>query len=242
MIAALKPDILCLQETKAHEQQSEVDLPDYTEYWNSAEKKGYSGTAIFAKKKPLSIDLNFPEKLVKQYELQDGYGDLNAEGRLIALEFEHFYIVNVYTPNSKGDLSRLSMRYKHWDPAFLTYCKELETRKPVIFCGDLNVAHTEDDLANPKENEGEHGFTKEEREDVDKIIKAGFFDTFRKLNPGKGFYTWWSPWRGARDRNIGWRLDYIFVSKQIVSRVTSAKIHPEIFGSDHCPISIDIDL
>ena len=242
MIEALKPDILCLQETKANEDQSEIDLPDYEEYWNSAQKKGYSGTAIFTKEKPLTVTLDFPETIVKQFNLQDGYGDLNTEGRIIAMEFERFYVVNVYTPNSKGDLSRLHMRHEHWDPAFLAYCKELEKHKPIIFCGDLNVAHTEDDLANPKENEGEHGFTFEEREGVDKMIKSGFVDTFRTFKQGKGFYTWWSPWRTARERNIGWRLDYFFVSKDIVSRVTSAKIHAEILGSDHCPVSIDIDL
>ena len=242
MIDALKPDILCLQETKASEAQSEVDLPDYEEYWNSAQKKGYSGTAIFTKVKPLSVALDFPETIVKQFTLRDGYGDFNTEGRIIAIEFEPFYLVDVYTPNSKGDLSRLPMRHEHWDPAFLTYCKELEKHKPVIFCGDLNVAHTEDDLANPKENEGEHGFTVEERGGIDKIIKAGFSDTFRIFTKGKGFYTWWTPWRAARERNIGWRIDYFFVSKSIVSRVTSAKIHSEILGSDHCPISIDIDV
>jgi len=242
MIEALKPDILCLQETKANEDQSEIDLPDYEEYWNSAQKKGYSGTAIFTKEKPLSVVLDFPETIVKQFKLQDGYGDLNTEGRIIAMEFERFYVVNVYTPNSKGDLSRLTMRHEHWDPAFLAYCKELEKHKPIIFCGDLNVAYTEDDLANPKENEGEHGFTVEERAGVDKIISAGFADTFRIFTQGKGHYSWWSPWRAARERNIGWRLDYFFVSKAIVSRVTSAKIHTEILGSDHCPVSVDVDI
>jgi exodeoxyribonuclease-3 len=242
MIEALKPDILCLQETKANEDQSEIDLPDYEEYWNSAQKKGYSGTAIFTKEKPLTVTLDFPETIVKQFNLQDGYGDLNTEGRIIAMEFERFYVVNVYTPNSKGDLSRLTMRHEHWDPAFLAYCKELEKHKPIIFCGDLNVAYTEDDLANPKENEGEHGFTVEERAGVDKIISAGFADTFRIFTQGKGHYSWWSPWRAARERNIGWRLDYFFVSKAIVSRVTSAKIHTEILGSDHCPVSVDVDI
>ena len=242
MIEALKPDILCLQETKAHEHQSEVDLPDYEEYWNSAQKKGYSGTAIFTKSKPISIALDLPESLVKRYDLKDGYGDLNSEGRVIAAEFEHFYVVNVYTPNSKGDLSRLSMRHQHWDPAFLSYCKELEQKKPVIFCGDLNVAHTQDDLARPEENDGEHGFTKEEREGVDKMIKTGFIDTFRIFTQGNGYYSWWTPWRGARDRNIGWRIDYFFVSKKLASKIRSAKIHSDIFGSDHCPVSIELDL
>ena len=242
MVKALNPDVICLQETKAQEHQSEVDLPDYEEYWNSAQKKGYSGTAIFTREKPLSIALDFPESIVKQYDLSDGYGDLNAEGRVIAIELEKLYVVNVYTPNSKGDLSRLSMRHRHWDPAFLAYCRELEKNKPVVFCGDLNVAHTKDDLAQPEENEGEHGFTTEEREGVDEMIKAGFVDTFRHFKKGNGFYSWWTPWRGARDRNIGWRIDYIFVSKILLPKVKSAHIHNEILGSDHCPVSIDIAL
>ena len=242
MIEELKPDVLCLQETKAHEHQSEVDVPDYEEYWNSAEKNGYSGTAIFTKEAPLSVLIGFPDTIIEKYDLKDGYGDLNAEGRVIAVELEKCYVIDVYTPNSKGDLSRLPMRHLNWDPAFLSYCKELETDKPVIFCGDLNVAHTEEDLANPKENEGEHGFTKEEREGIDKVLSAGFVDTFRKFHKGKGHYSWWTPWRGARERNVGWRIDYIFVSKKIVSRVTSAQIHSAIMGSDHCPVSIDIDL
>jgi exodeoxyribonuclease-3 len=242
MITLLQPDILCLQETKALEHQSEIDLPDYEEYWNSAQKKGYSGTAIFTKQKPVTVAFDFPAHIVKQYGLEDSYGDLNTEGRVIAAEFEHFYIVNVYTPNSKGDLSRLPMRHTQWDPAFLVYCKELETKKPVIFCGDLNVAHTEDDLANAKANEGEHGFTVEERAGVDKMVAEGFVDTLRMSTKEAGNYTWWTPWRNARERNAGWRIDYCFVSKSLVSRVTSASIHPTIFGSDHCPISIDIDL
>jgi len=242
MIEALKPDILCLQETKAQQEQSEVDLPGYEEYWNSAEKKGYSGTAIFTKEKPIAIHLDFPAHILAKYELQDGYGDLNKEGRVIAAEYKDFFIVNVYTPNSKGDLSRLPMRHKNWDPAFLSYCKELEAKKPVIFCGDLNVAHTEDDLANAKSNEGEHGFTVEEREGVDKVEAAGFVDTFRIFTKGSGNYTWWTPWRDARERNVGWRIYYFFVSSALVPRVTSALIHPGILGSDHCPVSIELDL
>lgn len=242
MVAQLNPDVLCLQETKAHEHQSEIDLPGYEEYWNSAKKSGYSGVAIFTKETPLSAMSGFPEAIVQKYELKDEYGDLNAEGRVITVDLGRCYVVCVYTPNSKRDLSRLPMRHKHWDPAFLTYCKELETLKPVIFCGDLNVAHTENDLANPRENEGEHGFTNEEREGIDSVIKAGFADTFRLFHQGKGYYSWWTPWRGARERNMGWRIDYVFVSKKIVSRVTSAAIHSAIMGSDHCPVSIDIDL
>ena len=159
------PDIICLQETKAKQGQCEIDLPDYEEYWNSADKAGYSGTAIFSKELPLSVIYNLPEELSKKYGLsKDKYGDPNREGRVLTLEFPDFYIISVYTPNAKGDLSRLTLRYKHWDPAFLEYVQNLKKTKPVIFCGDLNVAHAEEDLANPKENEGEHGFTKEERD------------------------------------------------------------------------------
>jgi len=236
------PDILCLQETKAHEHQSEVDLPEYEEYWNSAEKAGYSGTAIFTKIKPLSVILGLPEDICKKYKLDaDGYGDPNKEGRVITLEFSDFYVVCVYTPNSKGDLSRLPLRHKQWDPAFLEYIKDLKKNKPVIFCGDLNVAHTEDDLANPKQNEGEHGFTKEEREGIDNIVKAGFVDSFRHFTPhGNGFYTWWTHWQKSRERNVGWRIDYFFVDKRIMSKVLKAKIHPDVMGSDHCPVSIEL--
>lgn len=241
-IESAKPDILCLQETKAQEHESPVDLPDYEEYWNSAKKKGYSGTAIFSKMKPLAVAFGFPEKFVKKFQLDaDGYGDPNAEGRVISAEFEDFFVVNAYTPNAKRDLSRLSLRHTGWDPAFLAYCKELETKKPVIFCGDLNVAHTEDDLANPEANEGEHGFTKEERSGIDAIISAGFVDAFRQFTKGKGHYTWWAPFARARDRNIGWRIDYIFASKKLAKNLTSARIHPEVMGSDHCPVSVTIN-
>lgn len=243
MIEELRPDILCLQETKAEQHQSEVDLPDYEEYWNSATKKGYSGTAIFSKEKPETVLLGFPGHIVKRYGLaDDGYGDPNAEGRVIAAEFKEFFVVNVYTPNSKEDLSRLQLRHKNWDPAFLAFCLELETKKPVIFCGDLNVAHGQDDLANPKANEGKHGYTNEEREGIDQVIAAGFLDSFRLFTQGSGYYSWWSHFANSRARNVGWRIDYIFVSKKIVTRVTSAVIHPDIMGSDHCPVSINIDL
>lgn len=242
MIDSLKPDILCIQETKAERGQAEIDLPEYEEYWNSAEKKGYSGTAIFTKIKPLSTSLGLPQEIIKDYELSDGYGDLNTEGRVITLEFEGFFMINVYTPNSKGDLSRLPMRHNHWDPAFLRYCKMLEKKKPVIFCGDLNVAHTEDDLAQPKQNEGAHGFTKEERKGADNMEVAGFVDTFRIFTKGNGHYSWWSNFARARDRNIGWRIDYLLVSKSLKDKVKKAQIHSDIFGSDHCPISLDIEL
>ena len=239
-IEKYRPDILCLQETKAMQHQSEVDLKEYEEYWNSAIRPGYSGTAIFTKEKPLSIVLGFPENIAKKYKLEDSYGNPNTEGRVIALEFKNFYVVNVYTPNSKDDLSRIPLRHRGWDPAFLAYVKELEKIKPVIFCGDLNVAHTEDDLARPKENIGNKGFTNEEREGIDKIIEAGFVDTFRIFTQGNGHYSWWSHFANARARNIGWRLDYIFVSKKLAKKVTAAKILPEVLGSDHCPVLIEM--
>ena len=241
MVEQLKPDILCLQETKAQEHQSEVDLLAYEEYWNSATKKGYSGTAIFSKTKPLSVAFGFPEKLVKRYDLCDKYGDLNTEGRVIMAEYKDFFVVNCYTPNSKPDLSRLSMRHKNWDPAFLSYCDSLQKKKPVIFCGDLNVAHTEDDLTNPKQNEGDHGFTKEEREGIDTIIEKDFVDTFRMFKKGNGTYTWWSNFGNARSRNVGWRIDYFFASKKIQKHIQKASIHADILGSDHCPVSLELD-
>ena len=260
-IEKYKPDILCLQETKAEQHQSEVDLPDYEEYWNSAERKGYSGTAIFTRieVKPLSVIRGLPENIVKKYNpegkitsygagLADKYGDPNTEGRVITAEFKDFYVVTVYTPNAKDDLSRIPLRHKQWDPAFLEYVKSLEnpsassgrTGKPVVFCGDLNVAHTPDDLARPKENEGLKGFTREEREGIDKIIEAGFVDTFRIFTQGNGHYTWWSHFANARARNVGWRIDYIFVSQKLSKKIKSAKILPEVLGSDHCPVIIEI--
>jgi exodeoxyribonuclease-3 len=241
-----QPDMLCLQETKAQREQSthggEVDLKDYEEYWNSAIKKGYSGTAIFTKHKPLSIALGLPESIEKKFALKDNYGDPNTEGRVIAAEFEKIFLVTCYTPNSKPDLSRLSLRHKQWDPAFLQYMKTLEKKKPVIFCGDLNVAHTPDDLANPDTNHHTHGFTDEEREGIDAIIKAGFVDTFRLFVSGNGHYTWWSAFNRARDRNIGWRIDYFFVSAALKDRVTAASILDEVYGSDHCPVLLELDL
>lgn len=242
-VRKLNPDILCLQETKAEQGQAEIDLPEYEEYWNSStRKKGYSGTAIFTKHKPLSVILGFPENIQKKYPLTDGYGDPNAEGRVLAAEYEEFFLVNVYTPNAKPDLGRLTLRHTLWDPAFLAYCKTLEKEKPVIFCGDLNVAHTPDDLANPKANEGGHGFTKEEREGIDRIIEAGYVDTFRMFTPDNGHYSWWSNFGNARARNVGWRIDYFFVSEKLASKVIKAEIHPALFGSDHCPVSVEIAL
>lgn len=236
----LSPDIVCLQETKAEQHQSTVDLPEYEEYWNSAEKKGYSGTAIFTKQKPVSVVNGIPEDICKKYELTDTYGDLTKEGRVVCAEMDEFYVVTVYTPNAKDDLTRLPMRHKHWDPAFLEYMVRLDKVKPVIFCGDLNVAHTPDDLARPKDNVGVKGFTNEEREGIDNIVNAGFVDTFRLFTEGNGHYTWWSHFRQARELNVGWRIDYVFVSKRLATKVKKAEIHPTILGSDHCPVSITL--
>lgn len=236
-----KPDMLCLQETKAEKHQSEVDLKDYEEYWNSATRKGYSGTAIFTKTKPVSVALDIPEKIAKKFKINDdGYGNPNTEGRVVCAEYKEFYIVSVYTPNAKDDLSRVKLRHKIWDPAFLDYMKELDKKKPVIFCGDLNVAHTPLDLARPKENIGKKGFTNEEREGIDNIINAGFVDTFRIFTKDNGHYSWWSHFAGARARNVGWRIDYIFISKRLSKKIKSAKILTDVMGSDHCPILIDL--
>ncbi len=236
------PDILCLQETKAKQGQVEIDLPGYYEYWNSAEKAGYSGTAIFSKVTPWNVIYGFSDVIAEKYRLDsDSYGDLTQEGRVISAEFDKFWVVTVYTPNSKGDLSRLNMRHKQWDPAFLEHVKTLEKSKPVLFCGDLNVAHNEIDLANPKPNIGKHGFTSEERAGFDAMEEAGFIDVFRDKYPGKtDAYTWWTHWANARVRNVGWRIDYWVASKSITDAIIDAQIHPDILGSDHCPISIKI--
>lgn len=241
-IATEQPDILCLQETKAKPDQVELDLPGYELYWNSADKAGYSGTAIFSKTKPLSVINGFTDEIAKKYNLAgDSYGDPSKEGRVLSAEFDDFWVVTVYTPNSKGDLSRLSLRHTQWDPAFLEHIQQLEKSKPVVFCGDLNVAHSEIDLANPKANVGKHGFTNEERAGFDAFEAAGFVDTFRNANPDKtDAYTWWTHWANARARNIGWRIDYWMASKSITSKIKNPAIHPDILGSDHCPVSIEI--
>lgn len=241
-IEAEQPDILCIQETKAHQTDVDLELPGYEQFWNSAEKKGYSSTAIFSKIKPLSVVNGLPADIIQQYDMADDYGDPNKEGRVITAEFEKFYVVTVYTPNAKDDLSRVPLRHKHWDPAFLQYCQQLEKKKPVVFCGDLNVAHTEDDLARPKPNVGKKGFTAEEREGFQNFVDAGFVDTFRLFHQGNGFYTWWSHFGGARANNVGWRIDYFLVSNSIKSKVKKADIHPAVMGSDHCPISVTLDI
>jgi len=241
-MAAHKPDILCLQETKAERGQIEIELPGYHEYWNSAVKKGYSGTAIFAKNEPLNVINGFPETFAKRFKFADELErDSTEEGRVITAEFENFYMVTVYTPNAKDDLSRLPLRFEHWDPAFLAYCKQLEKKKPVIFCGDLNVAHTELDLANPKPNRGKKGFTDEERKGFQNMVDAGFIDTFRMFTQGNGHYSWWSHFANSRARNVGWRIDYVLVSAKLRSAVKTAKIHADVMGSDHCPVSITLD-
>lgn len=297
-----QPDILCLQETKAQQDQSKVDLPNYNEYWNSAEKKGYSGTAIFTKIKPIAVINDIPDEFVANLKA-DGYGDANKEGRVIAAEFDDFYVVTAYTPNAKDKLARIDLR-QDWDKAMVAYCSALQSGafrlprvraaqldadsklsasngpsrtnkygdesnadetsdqrqknqqavssadrqvdsvrssgKPVLYCGDMNVAHTEDDLANPGPNRGKKGFSDQERAGFDAWLKAGFVDTFRMFVQGNGHYTWWTHWANARARNVGWRIDYWLVSKSFKDRVKKAQIHADVMGSDHCPVSIEI--
>jgi len=242
-IAEHKPDILCLQETKAEKGQAVIDLPDYHEYWNSAEKKGYSGTAIFSRQEPIKVINGFPDGFAKKFTFADELKrDSWNEGRVITAEFEKFHVVTVYTPNAKDDLSRLKLRHEHWDPAFLAYVKQLDKKKPVIFCGDLNVAHTELDLANPKPNRGKKGFTDEERAGFQNFVDAGFVDTFRLFTQGNGHYSWWSHFANSRARNVGWRIDYVLVSEAIKKKVKTASIHADVLGSDHCPVSIKLEI
>lgn len=237
-----QPDILCVQETKAQPEDVTLEMPGYHQYWNSAVKKGYSSTALFSKVEPVGVVNGLPQDIIDQYDMADDYGDPNTEGRVITAEFDKFYVVTVYTPNAKDDLSRVPLRHKHWDPAFLKYCQQLEKKKPVIFCGDLNVAHTEDDLARPKPNVGKKGFTAEEREGFQNFVDAGFVDSFRLFKQGNGFYTWWSNFGGARANNVGWRIDYFLVSGSLKSKVKAADIYPQVMGSDHCPVSVTLDI
>ncbi len=227
-LEAEKPDVLCLQETKCHPNDVEQLWPArYTTFWNSAEKKGYSGTAIFTRTRPLRV---VPHMDIAEHD---------REGRVLAAEFGDFFLVNVYVPNSKRDLSRLTYRQR-WDADFLRYLKKLEKQKPVIFCGDLNVAHAEIDLANPKANVHNHGFTMEERAGFGAFVQAGFLDTFREFEPGGGHYSWWSPMGGARSRNVGWRIDYFLISQSLRPQLQRAFIRPEIEGSDHCPVGVEL--
>lgn len=242
--ANFQPDIVGFQEIKAQADQIDTDLfPDYHQVFNSAKRKGYSGTAIYSRQAPLNIINDLPTDIADKYHLTDDqYGDANSEGRVLTAEFEQFYFVTVYTPNAKGDLSRLSLRHQKWDPAFLEYMLRLEQHKPVIFCGDLNVAHQEIDLANPKANRGEHGFTDEERQGFSNFLEAGLIDTFRQFNDQPEQYTWWSHFAKARARNVGWRIDYFLLSKSLLPQLKAAAIHAEQMGSDHCPVSIEIEV
>lgn len=234
------PDILCIQETKAQAEQIDFDFPDYEVYWHSAEKKGYSGTAILTKYSPIEVINGLPKDIREKYTLSDEYGDTTKEGRVITAEFEPFYVSTVYTPNAKDDLSRIPMR-EQWDPAYLEYMDRLQQEKPVIFCGDFNVAHTELDLARPKPNKGKKGFTDEERGGFDAMIEKGFIDTLRTLHPDTpDLYTWWSHFGGARERNVGWRIDYVMMSQSLQPLLQNARVHPRVMGSDHCPVSIEL--
>jgi len=237
------PDIVCLQETKAKPDQIDIDIDGFDVFWYSADKAGYSGTGILSKPSPLQSINGLPKDIIDKYKVTgDIYGDPNLEGRIMAAEYDKFWLVTVYTPNAKDDLGRLELRHKSWDPAFLAYVKKLEQKKPVVFCGDLNVAHTEDDLANPKPNRGKKGFTDEERAGFQAFIDSGFVDTLRLFKQGNGFYTWWSHFANARSRNVGWRIDYFLVSAGLKDKVLKAEIYPKILGSDHCPISVTLDL
>lgn len=242
-LAEHQPDILCLQETKAEQGQAEFNAEGYIEYWNSSKaKKGYSGTAIFTKQEPITVVNDIPEEFVKAGGLVlDNYGHSNDEGRVMAAEFDTYYVVTAYTPNAKDDLSRLQLR-QQWDKAMMLYCSELQKKKPVLYCGDMNVAHTEDDLANPKPNRGKKGFTDEERAGFDGWLEAGFVDVFRRDHEGNGHYTWWSHFAKSRERNVGWRIDYWLASKSIADKVINPKIHAQVMGSDHCPVSIELTL
>lgn len=222
-------DIFCLQETKLSEGQIELDTPGYHQYWNYAEKKGYSGTAVFTKKEPISVTYGI------------GIEEHDHEGRVITAEFDDFYFVDVYVPNSQRELTRLDYRMV-WEDAFLSYVKKLDEKKPVIYCGDLNVAHKEIDLKNPKSNHQNAGFTDEERACFTKVTESGFIDSFRYFYPDeKDKYSWWSYMFKAREKNAGWRIDYFVVSEKIKDRMVDAKIHADILGSDHCPVELDIE-
>ena len=227
---ALNADFFCLQETKLQAGQVTLDLPGYHQFWNYAEKKGYSGTAIFAKKEPLSVRLGL------------GVPELDTEGRLITLEYENFFLVTCYTPNAQPELARIDHRLR-WEDAFRDYLMGLDEKKPVLVCGDLNVAFSEIDLKNPAANRGNAGFSDQERGAFGALLAAGFTDSFRHLYPDvTGAYSWWSYRFHAREKNAGWRIDYFLVSNRVKDQIQEASIHPEIFGSDHCPVELDIDL
>ena len=223
-------DFFCLQETKLQEGQIQLELPGYHQFWNYAQKKGYSGTAIFAKQEPLSVTYGV------------GVEELDTEGRLITLEYPEFYLVTCYTPNAQQGLARIDHRLK-WDEAFRNYLCELDKKKPVIACGDLNVAHQEIDLKNPASNRGNAGFSDEERESFGTLLEAGFTDSFRHLNPeATGIYSWWSYRFNARKNNAGWRIDYFIVSDRLAETITATPIYTDIFGSDHCPVGLELEV
>lgn len=226
----LDADMFCIQESKLQEGQISLELEGYHQYWNYAIKKGYSGTAIFSRKEPMSVAYGI------------GIEEHDQEGRVITLEFAEFYLVTVYTPNSQSELARLDYRMR-WEDAFLSYLKGLEEKKPIVFCGDLNVAHKEIDLKNPKTNRKNAGFTDEERGKFSTLLGQGFIDTYRYFYPDQeGIYSWWSYRFQARKKNAGWRIDYFCVSESLKEKLVDAKIHTEIMGSDHCPVELDIDL
>ncbi len=227
---SVQADAFCLQETKLQAGQIQLELPGYEQYWNYAVKKGYSGTAIFTKEKPISVTYGI------------GIEELDTEGRLITLEYPGFFLVTCYTPNAQQGLARIDHRLK-WDDAFREYLQSLDSRKPVIACGDLNVAHNEIDLKNPSSNRGNAGFSDEERESFGKLLEAGFTDTFRFRNPDvTGAYSWWSYRFNARKNNAGWRIDYFLVSNRIAEKITATPIYSEILGSDHCPVGLELDI
>ncbi|MCR5427013.1 MAG: exodeoxyribonuclease III [Lachnospiraceae bacterium] len=224
----LDADVFCLQETKLQEGQIEMDLPGYHQYWNYAEKKGYSGTALFTKEEPLEVTYGI------------GVEEHDHEGRVITAEYPDFYLITVYVPNAQRELTRLAYR-QEWEAAFLSYILKLEEKKPVIYCGDLNVAHQEIDLKNAKSNRGNAGFTDEERACFGKVLESGYLDTFRYFYPDReGVYSWWSYMFHAREKNVGWRIDYFVASEKLKERLQDAKIHDEILGSDHCPVELDL--
>jgi len=228
-LEAAAADVVCLQEIKARPDQVDHDFGDYQVFWNPAQKPGYSGTAVLTKTSPLSVSNGI------------GHPEHDGEGRVITVEFREFFVVNVYTPNSQRELTRLDYRTRAWTPAFAGYLSALESRKPVVFCGDMNVAHREIDLARPRENTRNAGFTIEEREAFDAILAGGFTDSFREFEKNGGHYTWWSYQSGARQRNIGWRIDYVCTSRRLRSALRSAFIQPDVPGSDHCPVGITLD-
>ena len=228
--AALDADFFCLQETKLQGGQIALDLPGYHQFWNYAEKKGYSGTAIFTKQEPISVKYGI------------GAAELDNEGRVITAEFDNCFLVTCYTPNAQRGLARIDHRMR-WDEAFRSFLRELDKQKPVIICGDLNVAHKEIDLKNPSSNRGSAGFSDEERESFQKLLDCGFTDSFRRLNPdATGCYTWWSYMFKAREKNAGWRIDYFLVSNRAADKITAAPIYADILGSDHCPVGLEIDM